>query len=537
MKIWRRTSFAALTVLLSASLVLAACESKEQSSQDKTATDFNATGLPIVKNKLTLKVAGSKNPNVKKDYNEMQMLKQLELDTNIHVEWDMTPSQGWQEKKNLLFSSGELPDVILNISSSDAVKFGPEGLLIPLEGLIDKYAPNIKKLMTDYPEYKAFVTASDGHIYTLPRIIEDNSNIVNYALHVNKVWLDKLGLNPPKTTEEFKTVLKKFKEDDPNGNGKQDEIPLSFTMKTFYNAFGSFGLTEYNKHVAIKDNKVIFTAIQPEWRDTVKFYSDLYKDGLIDTEAVIQDEAQLKSKGTAKDQLLGAAYAYAPMGFTNAERQEDFIPIYPNLIGPKGDKILIGDPFYAYSPGAFAITSANKSPEITMRWIDQVYEPRTSLQFGYGPIGVNHEETPDGKIRRVPPPAGKTIAEFRYSEAPANDFPYIVMNEWSKQNVIPESIILFGTGMTRAQVAEAYKSDIQIAYFPPIMFSIEENDKLAAYQTDIIDYVNKMEAEWIAKGGIDQAWDNYIEQLKKRGLDDMMNIYQTAYKRYLKALK
>ena len=47
---------------------------------------------------------------------------------------------------------------------------------------------------------------------------------------INKAWLDELGLEMPETTEDLKTVLKAFKENDLNKNGKNDEIPLSFII-------------------------------------------------------------------------------------------------------------------------------------------------------------------------------------------------------------------------------------------------------------------------------------------------------------------
>ena len=47
-----------------------------------------------------------------------------------------------------------------------------------------------------------------------------------YKIWINQTWLDNLGLDVPTTTEELYTVLKAFKENDPNGNGIQDEYPL-----------------------------------------------------------------------------------------------------------------------------------------------------------------------------------------------------------------------------------------------------------------------------------------------------------------------
>jgi hypothetical protein len=43
---------------------------------------------------------------------------------------------------------------------------------------------------------------------------------------INMEWLNKLDLEIPTTTDELTTVLRAFKEQDPNGNGLRDEIPM-----------------------------------------------------------------------------------------------------------------------------------------------------------------------------------------------------------------------------------------------------------------------------------------------------------------------
>lgn len=43
---------------------------------------------------------------------------------------------------------------------------------------------------------------------------------------INKSWLEKLGLEVPKTWDDLTKVLTAFKNDDPNGNGEADEIPM-----------------------------------------------------------------------------------------------------------------------------------------------------------------------------------------------------------------------------------------------------------------------------------------------------------------------
>lgn len=77
--------------------------------------------------------------------------------SGIKMAYEETPTQGCSEKRNLLFASNELPDLFLraDLSNTDISKYGmQEQMLIPLEGLIEKYAPNLKKLFDQYPEAK-----------------------------------------------------------------------------------------------------------------------------------------------------------------------------------------------------------------------------------------------------------------------------------------------------------------------------------------------------------------------------------------------
>ena len=65
-----------------------------------------------------------------------------------------------------------------------------------------------------------------------------------------------------------------------------------------------------------------------------------------------------------------------------------------------------------------------------------------------------------------------------------------------------------------------------------MFFTVEETEELSILRTDIYDYVDQMYAKWVSNGGIDDEWDDYIKKLKDMKLDDMMKIYEGAYKRY-----
>ena len=133
------------------------------------------------------------------------------------------------QKLNLVLASGELPDVIINfgIPLDQQQTLADQGLIIPVDDLIAKYGDEFAKVLEDMPQIKEVYSLSDGKMYSLPHINECYHCTLSQKAWIYKPWLDKLGLEVPTTTDELYTVLKAFKEKDPNGNGKADEIPWS----------------------------------------------------------------------------------------------------------------------------------------------------------------------------------------------------------------------------------------------------------------------------------------------------------------------
>lgn len=162
-------TFSKSAVLLTASLaVLAACGSKNTAS----SPDYKLEGVTFpLQEKKTLKFMTASSPLSPKDPNEKLILQRLEKETGVHIDWTNYQSD-FAEKRNLDISSGDLPDAIHNDGASDVdlMNWAKKGVIIPVEDLIDKYMPNLKKILDEKPEYKALMTAPDGHIYSFPWI-------------------------------------------------------------------------------------------------------------------------------------------------------------------------------------------------------------------------------------------------------------------------------------------------------------------------------------------------------------------------------
>jgi putative aldouronate transport system substrate-binding protein len=162
----------------------------------------------------------------------------LEEMFNVDFNWTVTTydSTDASEKRNLALASGDYPDVFMLISfvdqfsQLDLLKYGQQGVLLPLNDLIDQYAPNIKAALENYPDYRVAAIAPDGNIYGLPQLVQCYHCSYANKMWVNTSWLNELDIPVPSTTDEFRDMLLAFIDNDANGNGVADEVISGATM-------------------------------------------------------------------------------------------------------------------------------------------------------------------------------------------------------------------------------------------------------------------------------------------------------------------
>jgi putative aldouronate transport system substrate-binding protein len=493
---------------------------------------FHTSGLPIVDQPITLSMIGKKAGSLTPDFDKMELFKRLEPQTNVHVEWQNIADADYQERKNLILASGDLPDAFWNtgFTDQDIATYGGNGTLIPLEDLIDQYAPNLKKVFERRPEVKQAITAPDGHIYTLPFAVEFKDIGATPFFHViNTAWLDKLGLKMPTTLDELHDVLVAFKTKDPNGNGQADEIPFSFMFNWWCadigDLFGAFGMPDNLDHRIVRDGKVIYTAAQPEYRDAIAYFHKWVQEGLIDPESFAQDDKAYLAKGKTQEQTLGSYIWWEIEEVVGPDRAQDYA-LVPPLTGPTGKQGVGHSNGSPYGRTGFAITNANKYPEITMRWVDLMYDPYMSAQVIWGPLGLVYERNEQGMLVNKELPEGVSMGEYRQTVAPegvgvilAEDFDTVVdMEPRAKQRI--------------QDLEQVYKPHMEDEWYPSVFFTAEELEQLSTLETDIKNHVNEQRARWLVDGGIEQEWDGYVEQLNAMGLEQLLKIYQDALDRY-----
>ncbi|WP_226003214.1 ABC transporter substrate-binding protein [Paenibacillus sp. BJ-4] len=538
MKLFKRAGILMLAGVFALSGCSGGGESKNQAVNPDQDANFNKTGLPIVKEAVTLKMVSPKAA-LAPDYSKMEIFKRLEKQTNIKIDWENIPDTDFAEKKNLLLASGDLPDAFYGagFTDYDLINYGKDGTIIPLEDLIDKYAPNLKALLDRRPDIKSAITAPDGHIYGLPSWEENKLDTSPFFHVINKNWLDKLGLKVPQTLDEYTQALIAFKTKDPNGNGKADEIPLSFMHMQWCSdiagIFGAFGLPDNLEHRIVREGKVIFTASQPQYKEALKYIHDnWYKQGLIDPESFTQDAAQYLAKGKTPDETLGSYVWWEVEEVVGPERSKDYA-LLPPLKGPNGDQMIGRSNGGGPGRGGFVITKENRYPAMTMRWIDQQYDPYMAAQIHWGPLDVVFKKDEKGKLVNLPLPEGASAGEFRQKVAPGTGNPGVITFDDFGKVVDMEP-----RAQKRADYLEKYYTPYMTKEnYPSIFFEPDELDKINRIEPELIKYVNTQRGKFIVDGNVDEKWDSYVKTLEKMGLNELMEIYQKGLDRYNANLK
>ncbi len=491
-------------------------------------------GLPIVKEKVTFNFVSNKDVRMQ-DFEDMVFFKKMEEKTNIHIDWELVDDSNWAQKKNLILASGEWPDAFyMGLGYNDVAQYGPEGVFIKLDDLIEKYCPNIQKAFEEEPLYRRLCTSADGNIYSLGYANEDENQYNSDQLFIYKPWLDKLELPVPSTLDEFYDTLKAFKNDDPNGNGKPDEIPFSFRannrIQGLISLFGSFGRVDPTNHIIVEGGKIVFTADKLEYKKAIAYFHTYFKEGLFDPEGFTQDIKQYFAKGKTEEVTLGSFMLWNAENMAGTERAENYVPV-PPLKGPGGHQIWrkYNGNNGSINGAGFAITKSCNNPEIIMRWVDQMYEKKNSAQIIWGALDIVLKEGDSGILEFNPTPEGMGFDEFRRKNAPlfgpsalfAKDYGKVVMHpdfQKSKMKI-------------KREVYDPYLTDESL---PGIPYTKEESDWLASSGEDINNYVDDNRAKWLLNGGIEKEWDEYLKRLEQLKLAEHLDMLQNAYDRFIK---
>ena len=516
------------------------CNNKEA---NRTSSDITLTGVnefPVVEEKVEFTVFAPKNSFIA-DFETNEFTKWYEEKTNVHINW-ITPSGDAQQSFNLMIASGEYPDIILGmgLSREQVSSLVDQGILLDISKEIDKYGYYIKKMFEEEPTAKEFVTFGDK-IYGVPNVSATYSSKYKLAMWVYRPWMEKLGIEEPQTTEDFYQMLKAFKENDPNGNGKADEIPLAArgvsNWGTGIEAFlmSAFIPDDSSRRYYIENGKVKYAAVQPQYKEGLRYIKKLYDEGLIYKDTFILDRNQITAIGENDVPILGAAPGEYQGMFCNptgtTQRYNDFTFI-PPLEGPDGVRATI--PTATVSKGhGFLVTNKCKYPDLAVKWVDWLFSEEGTIKSQdrglsvwrdakEGELGLDGQQA----IWTVEPKSAEEQAKI--SDATQNRAWY---NFGVAYESLKKSVKTHSTSGKPTTLFDLYSAYDKYATDTYKMISIAPEDVDAYNDYQILK--DETEAAFVkfitGELDIDKDWDSYVAGLNNLGLEEYVKLLQRNY--------
>lgn len=495
------------------------------------------------------------------DYETNRFTQFMEEKTGLHINWKTIPEQAEKEKLNLVLASGDYPDVFFGCSINDDLlaQYGmEEQLFIPLNDLIKDHMPNLKAILDESPGAWGAITSPDGNIYGLPSF-----NECYHCENSNKVWvyqpfLDKLGLDIPKTTEEFKQMLIAFRDLDPNGNGIKDEVPFAAATKNWHGTadlflMNSFIYTDMDSNINAStnnyfgfylDNGKVKTVVNTEeYHNGLRYLHNLYKEGLIFPGSFTQDGPQLVQLVEGSDDPIVGVTAGGWGGTFSSfgsERYKNFRALEP-LVGPNGQQ---NTPDYLQLPqvGRFVISTQCSDSVAAVEWVDYIYSMEGTLNARNGIEGESWRWAEEGEYGLDGKPAiWKELKTFNDTDPQNESFievgPRALTSKFRLGAATNQDVDLYSSeGLEKMLFEETLNKYRPYARpemtLPPVKFLPEEVQDYSTIKTEYANFVRQSLVKFIVGDlDVEKDWNSYVSDLQKLNQQDLLDIYQKGYDR------
>jgi putative aldouronate transport system substrate-binding protein len=393
----RSKKWVSLAVAVSMVSVLGACGTKATDSSSTASPAASAQGTEAPKAPVKFSLLSTDNNQPVPGGNPMDdpTIKYMAEKTNTILDITFLPAAQAENLKKVKFASGELPDVISDYGVNGDLFANNQ--LIALDEYIDKYGPNLKKVI---PKAAWDGVTRGGKIYSIPESAAGDSP-VNRMFFVRKDWMDKVGIKEsPKTPEEFLAMLRAFRDKDPNGNGKKDEIPLSgrenFTWLD--TVLGMFGANAFGAKLV--NGEVVPSNTSPQMKQALAYLRQLNEEKLLDSEFMTNKRNTWEQK-IQNDQV--GVWVHDPnLAWDWQDKLNKALPgkgaIVAPLLSPKAPGVeYAGFGISAFNK-SFSITKKAKDPAAIVKFFDWLVTQEGQEFINFGVPGNTFTKDSAGKI-------------------------------------------------------------------------------------------------------------------------------------------
>lgn len=538
-------TYVLIAVFMIACIGLNGCSQREEGEKTFDNDDMSLTEnpaekitLPISEEKIEISFLAMPEPYIlstMETHADMRVYEVAEEKTNVHIDWKEASYTDPRKKMNSMIKMGKTADVLwdVHLYAEDSVKkMLDEGIIFSLNPYIEKYAPNLKKLLEDNPEILEEISTDDGRIFMFPEVRLDKRTRMNSGFAVRADWLKQAGLDIPETIDDWYYLLKTFQQMDMNGNGQPDECFISMgyenSSQSLTNFAVAYGLLDGENAFFVQDDVVKYGPYEDDYRNFLEEMAKWYREGVIDAEFCTQDAQQFADKMISG--VGGAFYGNLSGNFgkflnENKDNPEYDLVAVPTPKAPDG-KVYATSSSYAkiVSHGA-AISSSNPYVVETVKWLDWHYSEEGSTLFNWGIEGEAFEFV-NGKRQFtdliLDNPDGWSVEEAaaRYAGGVLTQMPIVEDTEvYLQTKVLPQ----------QKHAIELWFEANTEWILPTLYLDTEEDENIRSMRSEITRYVEEQFYKYIM--GIEslESFEEFQRQLQTMGIEQVLHSYQEAY--------
>jgi putative aldouronate transport system substrate-binding protein len=493
---------------------------------------FNETGYPIVDEEITVTTIYSERANYyPDDPDEVLYWKKLRELTNIKI--DFTYIENDATAVNLFFATSEFPDFFIrNITPDRLYEYGVKGgSFLDISDMIYKYMPHLVSRFKEYPDMEKAMVELNSKVYGIPMYRGGTTAFVA-SIFYRKDYLEKLELKQPDTVDEFYDICKAIK----NSGLTQGYAPYHPASKglgvfepLFFPAFG-----EAHQAGFADDGKgnVVYNKITEQYKHYLEYANKLYKDGLMENEYLSLDSATLASRVKSGQ----VAFCYSMSNLV----AEDFLDGKMGIgcLSPMTSQFSSTKKTVEYnhvSVGAGAINKNSKYPEAILRMLDIGYaKEEVAPGTGLDAEAINHG------IEGITYVIDKDTNTQVFLQPEDSDEPFYVWlrtkHGWNAQYGVLDTMYYNNaanpSALERSMVASLLPYEKPALKDNLFKFTEDEKEIIVNKMMDVDKYMTEMVAKFITGVEPLSNWDNYVETIKKMGIDDVIEVKQTGYDRW-----
>jgi putative aldouronate transport system substrate-binding protein len=537
----RRRDFLGLASVVTIGLMLTSCDaetSTADTSKSRTGAmdSFGVGDTFKATAPLTFSFLFSDMPSYpyKKDW---LLFTKLAADTNVTLDATVVPSSDYEQKRSLLISSGNAPEIIAKTYPGQESAFVSSGAVLPVSDYVDlmpNFQDKVKKWKLE-PEIEG-LTQADGKYYVLPGLHEELWP--DYTLAVRTDIFEKNNIAIPKTWDEFREALRKLKKAYPDVVPFSDRFNGNAVLNIAGTAFGTvsgWGLVD-GLMFDESDKKFSFGAGSKEFKELITYFNSLVSEGLMDPESFTQpDDSAVQKFVTGKSFVISTNSQNIVTYRTSMEQSlgKGNFAISKITVpgGPAGD--VIGGS--RLENGIMLNSSvADKDNFVALiQFIDWLFYSDAGQEYAkwgvkgttYDVVNGKRTPAPDVNFLGLNPKGTKDLrVDYGFS---GGNFAYGGTTDLL-QSTMNEEELKFQKDM---------QSKTPKAVAPPVPFSDTDREQATLVLTPLKDHVKQNTLKFITGQRPLSEFDAYVKELDAKGQSKYVELANKAYKAYAEKKK